>query len=550
MGAGPRRRSTAPARAGLALVLLLTGCSTAVSGSLVAPTAGRAPSVPVAPSAPTAPDGTTPGSRTPTTSPPSSSRGTTSTSPSAPVADDGPQVPRPAAQQAPGGVGTPGIGDDYYPDAGNGGYDVAEYRVVLDYTPETNALRATSTVTLRVTAAEPLRRFNLDLQPSLAVRAVRIGSATATTSRDGSELQITPRSPLPAGSEQTVVIDYQGSPEGIQEGTSGLGDGGWFRTRTGGALAVGEPFSASAWMPVNEHPADPASFTVIATVPQRWKVISAGVPLTTDLPRPAAGRAVFGWTQREPVASYLIPLYVDTFDLVTSRAGEVPLYSAFAAGNTEDRRRDALTVEALPVLAELFGPYPFSATGGIYTDEAIPFALETAGRPVYADWVDDPTVIHELAHQWFGDDVTVSRWRDICLNECFASYAPWLYDERTAPNPAVTQTDERWKEAFAGLGDRDWAIPLVDPGAGREFTSVYTRGPVALHVLRRTIGEQPFSDLLKSWVQEMGGGNATWEQFEAMAEQISGQDLTRLFAVWFRGTAVPGEQDIPEPLRR
>lgn len=526
---------------------LVTACSSSIAGTAVTAAGRKATAVSTASTSTAASTGTSTGPSS-SSAPPSPSRSAiTSGQTSVEVPDDGPVVPRPPDEQAPDGVGTEGIGDDYYPGSGNGGYDVHSYAIDLDYVPETNRLTATTTVGLTVTSADALRRFNFDLQPSMEVSAVEVDGRRWAHRQQGSELQITPTTPLATGTEISIAVAYTGEPATISEGTAGLGDGGWYRTRSGGALVAGQPFSASAWYPVNEHPADPATYTVDVTVPEKWSVISNGSQIAGGADAPA-GKRVSRWEQAVPIASYLVTLYIDTFDLekATSDSG-IPVLSALAPGNAGDRALHRQTGNVVDALVKHFGPYPYGSVGGIYSDESIPFALETATRPVYADWVDLDTVVHELAHQWYGDDVMVQRWRDICLNECFASYAPWLWHQDTDD----ADLDAEWKDQMATVGQdpQFWASPLVDMGAGQEFTAVYTRGPLAVHVLRKTMGEKAFADLLLAWPETYGGGTATFEDLETLASEIAGKNLDDVFGVWFRASTPPSDDDYPAALR-
>jgi len=293
---------------------------------------------------------------------------------------------------------------------------------------------------------------------------------------------------------------------------------------------------------VNEHPSDPASYTITATVPQKWQVIANGVPAggTSD---PPSGMRTFRWEQRQPIASYLTMLYIDTFTTTSGTSpGGVPLRSAFAPGPDAEQNRqlDEKTGPVVDYLSTLFGPYPFAAAGGVYLDEPISFALETATRPVYADWVDEETVVHELAHQWFGDDVMIERWSDICLNECFASYAPWLWFAKTNG----TDPDQVWKDQASTAFDQPafWRSPLVDMGPGQEFSRVYDRGPLALHALRAEIGDDVFFRMLKGWVAENAGRNVTFDEWEAYVSRLAGRDLSGFIDAWFRGTTAPPQQ--------
>jgi len=444
---------------------------------------------------------------------------------------------------ADGTVGADGIGDPYYPTAGNGGYQVDGYDLNLQYLPQTNALTATATITGSVTSEQGLTRFNLDLQPTLTVSAVTVNDAPATFDQQSAELVITPSSALTAGSSLHVTVSYSGSPDVVPGGTAGLSDGGWYRTESGGAFVAGEPSGASAWFPVNEHPADTATFAVTATVPQGWQVISNGVQHTDGVPVPPAGMTTTRWTLDVPVASYLDTIYIDKFSTVQGTLSDGrPVVSAIAPDAPSNAPALARqTAQVIAVLSGFFGPYPMPAAGGIFTGSSTGFALETATRPVYTAGVDDlETVIHELAHQWYGDDVTIQRWSDICLNECFASYAPWLYQEKVNGE----NLDQSWKQQVKSNLNRAafWRSPLVDMGAGNEFTRVYDKGPIALHALRREIGDEAFFTIIKDWPATYGGKNASFDDFEKFVNDRTGKDYSDFMDAWFRGTTIPPDQ--------
>ncbi|MET0966107.1 MAG: M1 family metallopeptidase [Nakamurella sp.] len=513
-------------------IALCAGCASSVSGLATTGTAQ-----PVTRSTTSSSSPTTDRSQ-PTTAKPSgqvtvpSSRATASSTAVVPSEPDG----------ATGTIGDPGIGDLYYPTEGNGGYQVDSYDLTLSYDPPTNTLQSTALIAGSVLSDEGLTQFNLDLQPNLTVSAVTVNDAPATFSQEDSELVITPAALLPAQSPLTVSVTYGGQPGLVAGGTAGLGDGGWYRTDSGGAFAAGEPVGASTWFPVNEHPADTASFAVTATVPEKWKVISNGVQQIDGLPDPGAGNAVFRWKLDQAVASYLTTIYIDTFETVEdTMADGKPIVSAIAADAPAEAKGLAMqTKSILEVLASYFGPYPFDAAGGIFINTQTGFALETATRPVYSGQSADlDTVVHELAHQWYGDDVTVQRWSDICLNECFASYAPWLYAEKVNNG----DLDAFWKRQMAQVVDTPdfWSSPLVDMGPGNEFTSVYSRGPLALHALRAEIGDEAFLKMLQEWPATYGGKNATWDEFEAYVTTLAGRDMAPFMDAWFRGSTVPDE---------
>jgi hypothetical protein len=206
---------------------------------------------------------------------------------------------------------------------------------------------------------------------------------------------------------------------------------------------------------------------------------------------------------------------------------------------TAARKALARQPEILGFLAELFGPYPFSAAGSIVDDVAnLGFALETQTRPIYSpvffgdESGDDGerVVVHELAHQWVGDSLTVAAWRNVWLNEGFASYAEWLWSEREGHLTAQAIFDAYARTPASSPG---WKVKIGDPGPKHMLDSpLYTRGAMTLHALRKRIGDPAFFRLLRRWTEAHRGQNVSIGQFTALAERISGKQLDTFFRTW------------------
>lgn len=437
-----------------------------------------------------------------------------------------------AGRGAPAGAGAPGAGDPYYPSDGNGGYDALAYDVSISYDPRRKHLDGDTTIVAKST--QHLSRFNLDLR-HLDVSAVDVDGEQAEFSRRGDfELVISPRSPIPEGTTFTTRVRYQGRPR-LNQDQGGVGALGWLVTPEGAAYALGEPHSAAFWFPVNETPRDKARFSVTARVPEGWTAVSIG---REGPHRTEDGWSVFRWEEKNPVASYLTTIAIDKFQIDRATlANGVPVVTAYAPGAEHHRSQERHLGEVVDFLSGLFGPYPQSAAGVIYLSAPLLFSLETQGRPVYAPWSDLSIVVHEYAHQWYGDSVSVRSWSDICLNECVASYASWLWEEEKSG----ADLDSRYRADVAAAEDIDdfWSGRLHRMGAGREFDAVYTKGALAMHALRRLLGDEVFFRVLKRWPAEHRHGNASWPQFERFVEQQSRRDLRGFFDAWFRGTEVP-----------
>jgi aminopeptidase N len=437
--------------------------------------------------------------------------------------------PRPAATPVQAGATQEGAGDPYYPTDGNGGYDVTDYNVSISYDPPSKRLNGDTVVT--ATALADLSRFNLDLR-GFDIAGVEVDGKAATFERAGEhELVITPADELTTGRSFTTRVRYSGVPASSENGT--MGANGWQISKSGGAFVAGEPHSATSWFPANDTPRDKATFRLTARVPNGWSVISNGVeePSSSD-----GGWTTYHWVERNRLATYLATVGIDhwTFERSTMSGG-IPLVSAYAPGAEDKKPVESRLPEILEFLSSKFGPYPHGAAGGIYVNENIGFSLETQTRPIYAKWASLPVIVHENAHQWFGDSVSVTSWADICLNECFASYAQWLWDEAKEHK----DLDAEYRTQVARAPSRFWSGKLYDMGSGNEFSTVYTKGPVALHALRRTIGDEAFNRVLREWPDKHRDSNATWPQFEEFAQQVAGQDLRAFFDTWFRSDKQP-----------
>jgi len=440
------------------------------------------------------------------------------------------------AEDPAGEPGAAGVGDPYYPWLGNGGFDVESYDLALTWLPDEGRLDGVATIT--AAATQDLSRLNLDLA-GMEVRSVRVDGEAAGFERDDRELVVTPVEHLPAGESFEVEVVYGGVPEPVSDGTD-LFDVGW-RTDGREAFVVAEPAGASTFFPGNDHPSDKATFTFEVTAPEDQVVAANGLLMGP----PVAGAGTRTWTYevRQPMSTYLVQVVIGDYGL--QEVGEVDGVTVRHAVHSSlvDAAEVSLqgTSEMLELLQDVFGPYPFDAYGVVVVDEPLGFALETQTLTIIGSDVAsqgrgaDPLLLHELAHQWVGNSVGPATWQEIWLTEGFATYAEWLWAERTGGTPAA----ERARALNAGLrGTMD--VPPADPGAEELFQStVYLRGGMALQAMREAMGDDPFFELLRTWVERYAGGVATTEDLLALAEEISGQQLDDLFEEWLEQAPMP-----------
>ncbi|MFC9972783.1 M1 family metallopeptidase [Spirillospora sp. NPDC127200] len=450
--------------------------------------------------------------------------GTAATAAERPLPSDAPP-----ARAATGPVfrpGAAGAGDPYFPKAGNGGYDVRRYDVSLRYRPGPAGPHIAGRATVTATATQNLSRFDLDLVGH-RVGGVTVDGRAAAFRREGQELIVTPAAGIAKGARFTVTVRYAGTPKSLND--PGLGRTGWIDTADG-AATLSQPLGSATWFPLNDHPSDKAAHSFTVEVPRGLRVIANGEPGRTTR---TAGGTVFRWRSDQPMAGYLALLAIGRF---TVRDGRTPQGVRMVTAVDPTVSPDAewlprTTGTVTDRLARIFGPYPFASTGGVIDDMPVGYALETQNRPAYPGGANTTLVVHELAHQWFGNSVSVKRWQDVWLNEGFATYAEWLWSERTGGPSAARH--------FAAAYDRPadfagWRRPTGAPGRKGmfEFFPVYTRGAMTVHALRTTVGDPAFFRILKSWPTARRHRHATTADFVAHAEKVSGKRLGGLFRTW------------------
>lgn len=483
--------------------------------------------------------------------------------------------PATAAVAAPGAPGAPrytagaaGVGDTYFPYAGNGGYDVQHYDLDITYTPPVATVPATpladirgelrGVATIDLVATQDLDAFNLDLR-GLEVETVTVDGKRLTASAPPAagkqvggaawwhvqddaarswELTLQPRPKLKKGDRAQVVVTYGGQTTRPLDYEGTLY--GWVTTRDG-ALVASEPDGSMTWYPVSDHPTDKATYSFAITVPEGKVAVANG--LQPRAPRTADGWTTWYWDAPDLQASYLTTASVGDFELrYSTTADGLPIVDAVDTKLTASQLSTtnaslALQPEMIEVFEELFGDYPFNSYGSIVDNDSVGYALETQTRPVYSGQANQGTVAHELAHQWFGNAVSPARWQDIWLNEGWATYATWLWNDHRG----TTSVDAAFANWYGPARTAPyWALPIADPGPDGLFaTQVYNRGAGTLHALRMKIGDEAFFAGARLWLERYDDGVATSEQFEALYEEVSGQDLGEFFDVWLRGPVKP-----------
>lgn len=441
-----------------------------------------------------------------------------------------------AAQATPG---ADGAGDLYYPSLGNGGYDVQHYTLDLLVDVETNLLAGIAEID--AIATQDLSTFNLDLI-GMEVIGIEVDGTPASFAREEDELIITPQSALPNGEPFTVWVKYLGFPQPVRPEAIGI-NMGWNNFGRG-VYVASEPLGSATWYPVNDHPTDKATYTFRVSVPAPFVVAANGI-LTETVND--GERILYVWEATDPMASYLSTLHIGQFveQRETLPNGLVirnyfPEHLADGLGVVFRRQGDMVEY-----FEGIFGEYPFEIYGSVVADIPLPFALETQTLSMYGSTVilggagTEAIIAHELAHQWFGNNVSPAQWQDIWLNEGFATYAQWLWTEHAYSKAAA---DEQIANNYNAMNSPFFIsnATIGEPSPTDLFNqAVYLRGGLTLHALRLEIGDEAFFELLRTYTERFRYSTAVTEDFIGLAEEISGQQLDDLFNAWLYERELP-----------
>jgi aminopeptidase N len=447
--------------------------------------------------------------------------------------------------------GSAGLGDRLYPTLGNGGYQVLHYDLNLRYPSAAPSSPLTGTATIAAVATQALSRFDLDFAGD-SVGAVAVNGRPATAVRDGEELVVTPARPLHRGQPFLVtVIDFRATP--IVPDPNGFLSAAFISTPDGTAWA-GQPNGSHQVFPSNDHPSDKASFSFRIDVPAGTSAVANGRYAGSRTER---GRTIWRYEQPQPMATELAQVAVGAYT-VTRRGTPHGV-------TVRDVTPTRLTAELAPKLAveagqldwmrAKVGSYPFDSYGSLVVDSPLGFALETQTLSLYdTPWFRyypqglwDPVMLHELAHQWFGDSVAPAQWSDVWLNEGHATWYETTYaaEKGFLPDDAGASDFTELMRTIYSLGDQ-WRAqlgPVAAPLSGDVYdlfnSNVYYGGALALYALRQQIGDAAFQRLERAWVTVYRGRSASTADFIRLASRVSGQDLRPFLATWLYGATTP-----------
>ncbi|MCD9145588.1 M1 family metallopeptidase [Streptomyces albireticuli] len=441
---------------------------------------------------------------------------------------------------APPSATSQGIGDRLFPELGNPGFDVIAYDIAFTYHGNDKPLDAVTT--LQAEATDRLERFNLDFAGG-TVRSVTVNGLPAEYTPVKEDLAVTPAVTLPDEGHFTVTVHHTSDPR--------VAGSGWVPTSDGLVMA-NQADAGHRVFPGNDHPSDKARFTFRVTAPKDLTVVANGLP---DGRSTRGAQTTWAYRSPHPMATELAQVSIGR-SAVARRTGPhgLPLRDVVpAADSRQVEKWTARTPAHLTWMERKVGPYPFETYGVLLADASTGFELETQTLSLFErdlftrtdipDWYLESIMVHELAHQWFGDSVSPRAWSDLWLNEAHATWYEALYAEEKGGRRFTTRMRSAYEQSDTWRADGGPPAAPKVPQPGRKTSifrpNVYDGGAVVLYALRQKIGAPAFERLEREWVAGHRDSTAGTTDFVALASQVSGQDLTQFLRAWLYEPTTP-----------
>jgi aminopeptidase N len=430
----------------------------------------------------------------------------------------------------------PRVGGDTYPR--QPGIDVLHYLFRLTLDDQTGAIDGEATVTVRI-VRDDVREIALDLSSVAAERGMTVLGVSCDRRpveyrHSGNRLLLTPASVASAGTDLSFTVRYRGVPAaGLRPLDNVYGE------RT--IFSDNWPDRARQWLPTVDHPYDKATAEFVVTAPSQYQVVANGVLVEeVDL---AGGRRQTHWRQDTPIASWLFAVGVARFathhyDVVRGIPLQVWVFP-------QDRAKGQAIFEltgrrAFEYFSDWIGPYSYDKLAHVEAS-GVSGGMEHATAIFYGERnviKGDAPVVHEVAHQWWGNAVTEKDWDDVWLSEGFATYFTHLYTEHYSGRDAFVR---RLKADVAVIADAQRTAPeqAVIHRNLSDMTRVlnrfvYQKGGWVLHMLRGLVGTERFWEGIREYYRRYRDGNASTDDFRQVMERSSGQDLTWFFDQWLK----------------
>ena len=418
-------------------------------------------------------------------------------------------------------------------------YDVKYYRCEWEVNPSVRFINGKVTVYFIVTAAT--NNIQMDLMNPLIVDSIKQRNTLLTNQHSNNTLSINFTATINTGVLDSVTIFYRGVPP-----NNGFGS---FEITTHAAVPVmwslSEPYGSRDWWPCKNGLDDKAdSIDIIITVPSQYKAASNGLLQSETLIAGGTKKLTY-WKHRYPIASYLVCFAVTNYAVFNNSvllgSTNLPMQTycypeslASFQGGTQN------VLNALELFHNNFGDYPFikEKYGHVQFGWGGGMEHQTASFIVS---INEGLIVHELAHQWFGDKVTCASWEDIWLNEGFATYLAAFYMENKYPANTINSRKSIINNITSSTSGSVWVDDTTSVGRIFSGRLSYNKGSYLLYMLRWKLGDSVFLKGLRQYQKDpkLAYGFAKTDDLKRNLEQVSGQNLTEFFKDWFKGQGYP-----------
>jgi aminopeptidase N len=435
--------------------------------------------------------------------------------------------------------------DPFFPALGNNGIDVTHYGIDLDIDPVSGVVKGRTALAIK--AETRLTSFSLDLH-GMKISSILVDGAAAKFTRTRDKVRIVPGMPIAAAKTFAVTVAYYGKPEALPDPTAGPTKNmylGWFKTARNSTYVVSEPVGASTFFPSNDEPTDKATYTFRMTVPYGYYGIANGVPVSYVR---AGSKARTVWQMKQPMATWLATVNVNKFNVYRLRTSNgTPVRIYYPKGSPKSHAPAyGLAAQMIPYFEQLIGPYPFEAYGSVVVeDPALHYALETQAMSTFPSGPIPPSqasVAHEMAHQWFGNSVSVAKWKDLWIAEGAATFFEILWTYRNDP----ASFDKAMLDNYSYVLNARLGPAVVDKPGQLFSDRAYNRGAATFYALQLTVGDATYYNILKTLITKYKGKNISTQNFIDTAEAVSGDvTLRSKLQSWIFDAVMPAVPKTP-----
>jgi len=418
------------------------------------------------------------------------------------------------------------------------GFDIQKYTITLSISQDPDFISGNVLAEVLATETLPTISYNL---VGLTVSQVLVNGESATYTHQSGLLEITVGAT--AAETFTTQVFYSGSPQ-LSGDVYNVG----MYFRPGSIFTISDPDAGRYWWPCYDHPWDKAIVDLIITMRSDWKVAANG--LRESVTDHGDGTATTIWRGYHPMTTYLVCITASNYVEIpqTALQGDLPILNFV----TQSQYNNALAdFDDLPDMvdyfSEIFGPYPFekygNATVAISTFAAMEHqTMTTLGNYIITgNGTYSLVIAHELAHQWYGNAVSFLDFADVWLSEGFATYSEHLWMDKTQGwQAACDYVASSYHQYYLSWENASNPATIYDPAFNYYFyPPSYEKAASVLHMLRLKLGNDLFFELMQEYFETYKYSNAITAEFQAVAEDLSGEDLQQFFAQWIYGSGIP-----------